>query len=101
MELTYKNNVYNYNVSDYCWSIIDSYKVKSRKDMQAILEYLSDNHGLLSGRTIKDMVYEWCVHNLFYDLHLFRSHTETVDMEANQKKYLKILYKCFSIFYWK
>ncbi len=53
------------------WKIIDSYKIKNRKDMAKICQALLDEHKIHgkdfnSYRTAEDMVYEWVQHNIAY-----------------------------------
>jgi hypothetical protein len=49
---------------------------------------------------IKDLINEWKTHNLFYDLHLFRSHTKDVDLNKHSW-FIKLIYSILSKFYIK
>ncbi|MCH5166883.1 MAG: hypothetical protein J1F35_03235 [Erysipelotrichales bacterium] len=98
-EFVYNDKLYKYSCSKEIWVIYNSCEIKSKKDINKILTEISENNELPSGRTIKDMVSEWAAHNLLYNLHLFRTHTNTVDLEKNQSKILKFLYKILSLFY--
>lgn len=76
-------------------NIKDSYLVKSREDMKNILTQISlpnfSNYAC-DKRTIKSMIQEWCVHNLLYNLGVFKKKTKDVDFEYPQKWYVKIGY---------
>lgn len=55
------------------WKIIDSYRVRSKADMEVICQALIDLHpvhgkDMVSFRTAKDMAEEWDLHNLAYDV---------------------------------
>ena len=43
-------------------------------------------------RTIYSLLREWATHNFLYNLHIFRSHTKDVDLNAKQKWYEVIGY---------
>ena len=83
--------------------IEDSYKVNTREDMQMILNDIRAKHSLEESdvlkRTDKSLIKEWRAHNLFYNLHLFRSHTKDVDLNYPQSKITEIVYSIVSIFY--
>ena len=100
MELNYSNKNITYYANDDVWSIVDSYEIKDKKSMEDILKLINKNNDMLSERSIEDMIDEWRVHNMLYTLHLWRSHTQTVDFERDQKKILKFLYKWVSKLYW-
>ena len=98
-EFTYNGKSYIYLCSKDIWVIYDSCEIKRKKNIKNILTEIANENELPIGRTINDMTSEWAAHNLLYNLHLFRSHTETVDIEANQSKSLKFIYKVLSLFY--
>ena len=55
------------------WKIIDSYKIKNKKDMMVICKALIDIHpihgkDMNSYRTVEDMAYEWEQHNIAYSI---------------------------------
>lgn len=91
------------NVSKNNIHIEDSYKVNTREDIQMILNDIRAKHSLeecdVLKRTDKSLINEWCAHNLFYNLHLFRSHTKDVDLNYPQSKITEIVYSIVSIFY--
>ena len=100
MELIYNKQTISYSANNDCWTIIDSYEIKDRKSMEDILKLISKDYPMLSNRTISDMVDEWRVHNMLYTLHLWRKRTRTVDIERDQNKILKFLYRFLSKLYW-
>lgn len=77
-----------------------SYRVGSKKDMIDILEYIVINYPtnkVVKNRSLKSMCNEWIVHNNFYKLGLWKSHTISVDLNYPQEWYIKIIYKLLSI----
>ena len=76
--------------------IEDSYKVNRKDDMQIVLSDIRANHSLEESdvlkRTDSSLIKEWRVHNVLYNLHLFREHTKDVDLDYPQSKMIKIAY---------
>ena len=76
--------------------IEDSYKVNRKDDMQIVLTDIRANHSLEESdvlkRTDSSLIKEWRVHNVLYNLHLFREHTKDVDLNYPQSKMIKIAY---------
>ena len=76
--------------------IEDSYKVNRKDDMQIVLNDIRENHSLEESdvlkRTDSSLIKEWCVHNVLYNLHLFREHTKDVDLNYPQSKMIEIAY---------
>lgn len=94
----------NYCLTKNALSIEDSYKVTHRADMELELNYIRNTNPdkcdyPIFKRSNKNLIREWCSHNLFYNLNLFRSHTKTVDFESPQKWYFKVAYFIGSLFY--
>ena len=78
-------------------SIKDSYLVKKdERKKEIIRDLLQSFYWFREKRTEKDMLDEWRVHNLLYSLHLLRNHTTNTDLELNQTKVRKFLYKLVS-----
>ena len=50
-------------------------------------------------RDLESMVREWRSHNLFYQLHVFRSRTKDVDLELCQTWYRELFCRVVSFFY--
>lgn len=70
----------------------DSYKVKDieLEVMQIIRE--RQYRGLPISRTFDSYVREWKGHNNLYNLHLFRKHTASVDLNEKQKPYEELIW---------
>lgn len=82
-------------VTDYNIHIECSYRVGSKKDMIDILEYIVTNYPtnkVVKNRSLKSMCNEWIVHNNFYKLGLWKSHTISVDINYPQEWYIKVIY---------
>ena len=76
--------------------IEDSYKVNRKDDMQIVLNDIRATHSLEESdvlkRTDSSLIKEWRVHNVLYNLHLFREHTKDVDLDYPQSKIIEIAY---------
>ena len=83
--------------------IENSFTVKSRKEMQLVLDDIRKHNSLeyceVLKRTDKSLIKEWCAHNLLYRLHILRNHTKDVDLNYPQSKTIELLYSIVSIFY--
>lgn len=100
--IRYKKKVFWVEISESNIHISDSFRVKSIKDMKAILMNIK-RHTLidypLNKKTLRGMINEWRTHNLLYSLGILRNRTGSVDLAVNQHWYFKILYAIGSIFY--
>lgn len=100
--LIYNDKEIEYKVSNVNLAIINSYKIKNKADMKNILYKImnqeSEHKFDVFKRSVKGMVQEWRAHNIIYNLGLFRTHTCTVDLEANQKWIFKIIWKIIGTF---
>lgn len=76
--------------------IEDSYKVNRKDDMQIVLTDIRADYSLEESdvlkRTDKSLIKEWYVHNVLYNLNLFREHTKDVDLNYPQSKIIEIAY---------
>ena len=85
-----------YSISDTVLTIHESWQQNSLRGMLQTLQTIRHEqegmgyHILL--RTNRNMIEEWIVHNFFYDLHVLRPHTRTVDLEYPQRWYFQIAY---------
>ena len=82
--------------------IIDSYKVNNKWDMKFILYKIRDKVSkdkAIHSRSISSMVNEWSTHNLLYNLGIQMYRTKDVDLNINQKWYIKTGYFLLSIIY--
>ncbi len=50
-------------------------------------------------RDLESMIMEWRSHNLFYQLHIFRSRTKDVDLELRQSWCRELFCRVVSFFY--
>ena len=97
------NNI-NYIITDNVLSIIDSYKVKSLKQMINFLKDLRNQYPskpksmIIFKRSLFSMINEWRVHNLLYTLNYQTHRTKSVDID-DEPIYRKILYTLLSPFY--
>lgn len=74
-------------------NIIDSYKVKTLKQMKKILiEALNTTILYKTKRSMTSLIDEWIAHNLLFKLNLFRKHTKDCNFESNQKIHIKFSY---------
>ena len=79
--------------------IIDSYTIKSKKEMKKILlEILEKAPLYYKKRSINSLIREWRFHNRLYKLGLFVSHTKDCDFESDEALYRRIFYFFFGRF---
>lgn len=86
-------------------SIHDSYKITSREDMDNILQYIRycteiSEYPVIKYTNNKQLIREWCTHNLLYDFGILKERTKTVDLDYPQKWYFKLGYFIGSLLYW-
>lgn len=90
----YKGEVFNAVYTKDNWHIVDSYKIKNRKDIAIICKALTDIypiHGkdMKSYRTIDDLVYEWVQHNLVYEFlpedSSWKNNVKSVDLDPKDQ----------------
>lgn len=99
----YKNETYNAIYTEDNWKIIDSYKIKNKRDMTLICEKLIEEHpihgrDMRSYRTPSDMAYEWLQHNIAYEIlpedNTWRKNAKDVDINpSDQGKTLIEMYE--------
>ena len=82
--------------------IINSYKIKTKKEMESFLEEVFEKAPIYkTKRTMGSLLREWKCHNRFYNKGLFISHTKDCDLESNEALYrrLSVIYLThFNIF---
>ena len=92
----------DYKITNHVLSIYESYQENSLRGMMTLLrevrEANSENDYEVLKRSDRGIIEEWIVHNLFYDLHVLRDHTRTVDLEAPQAWYFRIAYHLVFVF---
>lgn len=99
----YKKETYQAIYTPDNWKIIDSYKIKNKKDIIIICEKLIEEHpihgrDLKSYRTSSDMAYEWIQHNIAYEIlpedNKWRQNAKDVDLNpSDQGKTLIEMYE--------
>lgn len=91
----------NYSVSNKVLSIKESYQINSLcgmlRQLRAIRQANEGREYDILRRTDRNIIEEWIVHNLFYDLHVLRAHTRTVDLEYPQRSYFRLAYHWFAL----
>ena len=83
--------------------IVDSYTIKSRKEMYKVLRDIKEKHLDNEVFKISDtvLVAEWCAHNLLYNLGLYKNRTKDVDLNSGKTILEKVAYLTLALFYWK
>lgn len=100
---TYKGQEYKAIYTTDNWHIENSYQIRNHNDMKIICEALINIHPIhgkdkVSYRTVDDLVYEWELHNIAYDLlpeeNKWKSNVKHVDLNPeDQGKDLVEMYK--------
>ena len=79
--------------------IINSYKIKTKKEMESFLEEVFEKAPIYkTKRKMGSLIREWKCHNRFYDKGLFISHTKDCDLESNEALYRRFFYFFFGRF---
>ena len=90
--------IMKYTVSKNNIHIVDSYLISKNEfdnELKKIEDLYVGKTDVFKCRTYKSLKKEWAVHNLCYNLHLFRSHTKDVDLNYPQIWYEPFLYNIF------
>ena len=87
-----------FTLSDNNCHIINGYLTRSRDMMVEFCKEVLPSR-FIKTRPINSYVAEWRAHNLLYDLHLFRSHTRDTDLNLDENKFVRFLYRIVSLFY--
>ena len=96
--LFFINMMMKYAVSKNSIHIEDSYLISKNEFVNELKKIEDSSIGqidVFKCRTYKSLEKEWAVHNLCYNLHLFRSHTKDVDLNYPQIWYEPFLYNIF------
>ena len=89
-----------YSVVKNCITIKDSYKI-SKTEFDEKIKYLRSNYiSDVFKRSNFSLKMEWAVHNLLYNLGIFKKRTKDVDMEYPLSWCLKIGYTIFGLISW-
>lgn len=76
-------------------TIHDSFMVASENEMKEILLQVKEEHAecrVFDKRSIDNLVNEWMSHNLLFELGFMMAHTQHVDLESNQRWFLRFPY---------
>lgn len=82
--------------------ILNSFLVKTKAEMRAILEDLrakTSDQMAVNQRDMESQVREWRSHNLFYKFHVFRNRTKDVDLELKQPWYRELFCRVVDFLY--
>ena len=82
--------------------IVDSYLLKSKKEMRDYLQMFRDkgfSEMAVNRRDLESMIREWRSHNFFYYIHVYRSRTKDVDLELKQTWYRELFCRVVDFFY--
>ena len=96
--LFFINMMMKYAVSKNSIHIEDSYLISKNEfgnELKKIEDSYTGETSVFKYRTYESLEKEWAVHNLCYNLHLFRSHTKDVDLNYPQIWYESFLYNIF------
>ena len=91
--LNYNNQVINYTITAKNVHIENSYKIRKKADMNAIVKLIraeAQKKGYKYKRSNSSWVTEWRAHNYMYDKGMSRSRTADVDLNENESR-LKLL----------
>lgn len=78
--------------------VVNSYQVTDRYRIKEILfDFHLEHLDIKFNRSVKLLIKEWVTHNRLYKLGIKRDRTKDVDLEYNQKWYLKIIYSILGV----
>lgn len=93
--------VVKYLLSQNNLKIYDSYRFKTKTEMNLILDEIKEihpNEELFKVRSRKTLIWEWKTHNLFFENLWYIQSTKDVDFEYPQKKWMTLAYMVCSWF---
>lgn len=89
----FKTNGLTVKVTPENIAIINSYRIKSKKQMKIIIKDILEKAPIYKGkRSIRSLVREWRSHNIFYNRGWFVKHTKDCDLEAKEALYRRVVY---------
>ena len=100
--LKYKDYVVKYTLSKNNVHIVDSYKIKNKADMNAIVNLIRSEalkRGFKYKRSNSSWVTEWRAHNYMYDRGTERARTGSVDLNENESRLKLLSYSAMSLRY--
>ena len=100
--LVYKNYTIKYTLSGNNVHIVDSYKIRNKADMNAIVQLIrteAAKKGFKYKRSNSSWVTEWRAHNYMYERGMERTRTGSVDLNENESKVKLLSYATMSARY--
>lgn len=97
--LNYNNQVINYTITAKNVHIENSYKIRKKADMNAIVKLIraeAQKKGFKYKRSNSSWVTEWRAHNYMYDKGMERSRTADVDLNENESRWKLLSYSLMS-----
>ena len=83
----------NVQVSPENIKIVDSYKIKTKKEMKSFLEEVFKKAPIYkTKRTMGSLLREWKCHNRFHKRGIFVSHTKDCDLESKEALHRRFFY---------
>lgn len=96
ISINHKNKKIDVLISKTNIKIINSFEIKTKKEMKKILKkiLISDNYFETRDRTIKQYIKEWRTHNILYNIPLkyFKNHCKDCDLTVNENKFRLLVY---------
>ena len=77
--------------------VLNSYKVKSKKEMILIIRLFEQKAGFESSKDLDTMVKKWTTFNRLYNLGLFRKRTKNCNLEAEDSLLKSIIYEILGV----
>jgi hypothetical protein len=97
-----ENSLIKAYLNEFSTHIENSYKIKKEKEMKYIISYLKDHTNesyAIHKESMNNMLKEWKAHNILYKIGLFRNRTRSVDLNIDNKWYIKLIYAILAFFY--
>lgn len=100
--LKYKDYTIQYTLSKNNVHIVNSYKIKKKADMEAIVKLIraeATKKGFKYKRSNSSWVTEWRAHNYMYERGMEKARTGSVDLNENESKLKLLSYSTMSLRY--
>lgn len=104
MSFKYENNLIQVHYNRHSISILNSYKIKRKRDMRFILtliECASFNRGIFYSRNQSSWIRDWKAHNVLYKLGIKNSKTKHITLNEKKSLLKRFGYFILSLFCWK
>ena len=100
--LNHNNSTIEFRLTETNIHIVDSYKIKKKDDMIAILASIRKDAAALGyhyKRSDKSWLKEWRSHNLLYDLGIEEDRTDSVDLSEKESRFRLFAYNILTYLY--